>query len=149
MKLKEVREFRQKIRSLDRLLHEQRKEGSGCSVSPAQCHALLEIENRNEANVKDLAESMALDKSTMSRTIDGLVQGGFVERIINPQDRRYMQIKLTDQGWKTCDQTNQFNDEYFKTVLEELPEEKQKRIMEALDNLIEAMHTVKRKKNEN
>jgi len=37
-----------------------------------------------------------------------------------------MQIKLTEQGSKTCAQTNQFNNEYFKTVLEELPEEKQK-----------------------
>lgn len=60
-----------------------------------------------------------------------------------------MQIRLTEQGLKTCEQTNQFNDEYFKAVLEELPEEKQKRIMEALHDLIEAMHAVKRRKNEN
>jgi CRISPR/Cas system-associated protein Csm6 len=60
-----------------------------------------------------------------------------------------MQIKLTEQDLKTCAQTNQFNDEYFKTVLEELPEEKQNRIAAALDDLIEAMRSVKRRKNEN
>jgi hypothetical protein len=56
---------------------------------------------------------------------------------------------LTEQGLKTCEQTNQFNDEYFKMVLEELPEEKQIQITAALDDLIEAMHRIKRRKNEN
>lgn len=149
MKLDEIRDFGKKIRALDRRLNEQKKTDTDCDVSLTQCHALLEIEEKKETNVKDLAGSMALDKSTMSRTIDRLVQGGFVERNINSQDRRSMQIKMTKLGRETCIKINQRNDEYFQAVFEELPDEKQKQIMEALNDLLEAMYAVKRRKNGN
>ncbi len=42
-------------------------------ISLAQCHTLLEIEKSHEISISELANTLSLDKSTVSRTVDGLV----------------------------------------------------------------------------
>lgn len=71
---------------------------SCCGVTVAQCHALLEVEKNGEISLVDLAYALGLDNSTLSRTIDSIVQERLVERRANPHDRRHISIALTDKG---------------------------------------------------
>ncbi|HBF35883.1 MAG TPA: MarR family transcriptional regulator, partial [Firmicutes bacterium] len=63
-----VRILERKLGVLDDL------QSSCCGVTFAQCHAIVEIGRARKISLNDLADILGLDKSTMSRTINNLVE---------------------------------------------------------------------------
>jgi DNA-binding MarR family transcriptional regulator len=140
METSRIREFRETLRRFERLVAAQLKGSSCCSgVTLAQCHALLEIEARQNLSLGELAQGLGLDKSTLSRTVDGLVNIGLVERVFHPQDRRSVQLSLTSQGQQTCDRINNGNDEIFNRVLERIEPRNRSDILRGFQALVAAM----------
>jgi len=76
-----------------------------CGVTISQCHAIVEIGRAQEMSLNKLAEILTLDKSTMSRTINNLVENDLVIRELHPEDRRYITIKLTGKKKETVKET--------------------------------------------
>lgn len=125
MHKKNIRDFRKVLRIFERLMTYQIKCCCG-GVTLAQCHALMEIESLGgQAATVQLAQNLNLDKSTLSRTIDGLVNIGLVERLPNTNDRRFLMISLTKQGKATCNTINSINDEYYLGVFQKIPKKNQ------------------------
>ena len=50
-----------------------------------------------------LAEKLGVTRATMTGLLDGLEQGGLVQRVSSPQDRRSIQVKLTAAGQAKLD----------------------------------------------
>jgi DNA-binding MarR family transcriptional regulator len=105
----------------------------------AQCYALLEIGRKDEISIVELAGILGADTSTLSRTVDGAVRVGLIDRVLNPQDRRYVSLTLTEQG-RTVFHTieNAFNG-YLARVFELIPPEKHAQVMESLVMLAAAL----------
>ncbi len=119
MKNMQVIKFRKVLRKFERFVSEQNKKNIRCcEVSVAQCHALLEIEEKGKTTIGDLSESMGLDKSTLSRTIDSLVKTEQVERRENPDDRRFSYITLSQKGCVTVNRINRENNLFFTKVFD-------------------------------
>ncbi len=142
-----IRTLRQTLRKFDREMHFQDIQSCCNGVSFAQCHTLLEIENNNEISVTELAKNLSLDKSTTSRTIDGLVNIGLVDRTIPKDNRRMATISLTEQGQKTCDNINFFNDNYMKGALENFSELERKQFLDLFQRLADNMANMREKVN--
>ncbi len=138
MEIKKIRHFRKILRSFERLTSIQLK--SCCSgVSLAQCHVLLEIEELGEATTGQLAQRLGLDKSTLSRTIEGLVSIGLLERLMNPSDRRFTPLALTNQGKAICDAINREADDYYGRVFKSIPQGKHEALNRDLSLLVQAL----------
>src|SRR5208337_1145786 len=73
----------------------EKSEASCCGVTLSQCHAIVEIGRADSISVIDLATMLGLDKSTMSRTINNLVEMDLVTREVVPDNRRLLSIGLT------------------------------------------------------
>ncbi len=115
-----VRGFRRVLRRLENLIENRLKDDTCCNgVSSAQCHALLAIDELQEPCLVDLAAYMGLDKSTLSRTVDGLVGVGLVERAPGSMDRRKMRIMLTTNGQSVCERIHADNDAFYAAVLKD------------------------------
>ncbi|MEJ2038731.1 MAG: MarR family transcriptional regulator [Desulfosarcinaceae bacterium] len=136
----EIRKFRHNLRRFERLVVSHFK-GFGCceGVSLAQCHALMEIDGQGPLNLGELAGSLGLDKSTLSRTVDGLVNIGLVERKPHPRDRRSILLSLTDQGQRTCDNINANNDALFLRVFNRIDPQTRGDIAAHFQTLVETM----------
>jgi len=52
----------------------------------------------NGVTLKELAEAMKLAPATVSELVESLVKKNFLQRVQNPEDRRAVQITLTDHG---------------------------------------------------
>ena len=106
-----IRSFRKLLRLFERLTANQTRQYSCCQgVTLAQCHTILEIEDLGQATSVELSKRLGLDKSTLSRTIDGLVSIGLAERAAHPTDRRFNLLSLTTKGQEVADQINQSNE---------------------------------------
>lgn len=140
MKRSVVREFRYALRRFERLIAGRLRESSCCSgVTLPQCHALLEIEDRGSASLVELVQSLGLDKSTLSRTADGLVNVGLVSRTFSDVDRRSIQLALSSEGQSVCDRINTGNDQFFSRVLGRIPEARRAQVMDAFQELVNAL----------
>ena len=120
---KKIREFRGYLRHFERELDIQNSTNCCCGVTLSQCHVLMELDKEDDITLKDLSEKLFLDKSTLSRLIEGLVNLGLVERETPKSNRRTIKIKLTGQGISVCKKINSYNDKYFQEVFNSLPEE--------------------------
>jgi len=128
-----VRRFREYTRQLEcHLGNMNQADCCCCGVSTAQCFILVEIGRKPGISVKELAEILRIDKSGVSRSVEELVQKGFVERKPSNEDRRFVTLKLLPKGQERFEKIE--NDMYvkFKEVLEQIPEEKREQVMEAL-----------------
>ena len=112
---------------------------SCCGVTLAQCHAIVEIGRKGKINLNDLADLLGVDKSTMSRTINNLVEAGLAARDLDNQDRRYVVIQLTEDGRRFFENTEAGMERYFENVLGRISEDKRSQVLESLTLLINAI----------
>jgi DNA-binding MarR family transcriptional regulator len=133
-----------KLREIMRIL--ERKLGvlddiqSSCSgIAFAQCHAIVEIGRSHILSLNGLAEMLGLDKSTMSRTINNLVNEGLVARELDLEDRRFIRIELTPGGRKIYEGIEETMNLYFKNVYGSIPEDKREQVIESLNLLVLAL----------
>ena len=67
-------------------------------VTVTQTYALEVVLRRGEATAKQLAQELALEKSTVSRLVEAMVEGGLVERVDHPDDARSVLLRATPHG---------------------------------------------------
>ena len=122
MKQSGIRDFRRNLRRFERL--NQLVNTACCAgITLAQCHVLLEIENQTETSTKQLSGILCLDKSTLSRTIDGLKKQGFIKRGSDSHDRRFTIVSLTRKGIDKCRSLNRYNDNLYIELFERFSQE--------------------------
>ena len=126
--------FRDRVRQVQQKLGwSQRNDIQCCGVTMAQCHALLAMGEVKEMSIVELAGILDVDTSNLSRTVDSMVKAGLLNRIPNPQDRRYVSLTLTDVGKKAFTTIEHLFNTYLTRVFELIPEDKHRQIMESLD----------------
>lgn len=127
MDKKYIRKLREILRKFEQEIYFQNQTSCCDGISLAQCHTLLEIEKQGDISVTDLAGRLSLDKSTVSRTVDGLVRKKMVDRIIPKENRRLAMTRLTESGLQACCGIHNTNDSYFRGIMKDFaPEEREK-----------------------
>jgi len=114
-------------------------EATCCGVTLGQCHAIIEIGIAQEITLNELAAVLNLDNSTMSRTVNNLVDQGLAVREADLQDRRYIKLKLSERGRRVYENIEKNMSHYYRNLLEDIPVEKHEQIIESLMLLVKAM----------
>ncbi len=131
-----VQEFRRNLRKLERRLFGQLDgEAVCCGVTRAQCHVLLAIDEKGMTTATDLAADLELDKSTLSRTIDGLVAAGLVRRETNEDNRRSRHISLTGKGQEVASGIDGEWNRYFESLFAGLSQDARRKVVEGISIL--------------
>jgi len=116
-----------------------RSEASCCGITLAQCHVIVELGRAEKMSVNDMADLLRLDKSTISRSVDNLVNTGLVLRETDPEDRRYVALKLSDKGVGIYTDLESRMGTYYSEIVELLPVDKREQVIESLILLAEAV----------
>lgn len=144
--IEKVIEFRMHLRHFEREIEIQNSSNCCCGVTLSQCHTLLELDKHDHVSLKDLSERLYLDKSTLSRIVEGLVNLGLVNREIPKNNRRTILIMLTKQGASVCKKINTGNNLFFQRVLESLSKEQLQVFLDSFKIIVTSM-TEEHKKN--
>ena len=114
--------FRKNLRTVRILIDFHQKElASNDGVPIDQFHILFAIDGLKECSMVKLTEVLSMDKSKVSRAVSKLVKAGFVNREINPENRRYSILTLTNHGKKIVQNINEKNNLLFDNILSLLP----------------------------
>ena len=71
---------------------------TGVAVSARQTSILDHLDSVRPTMLSDLADHLGVTPATMSIAVGRLVDQGYVTRVLDPVDRRKVQLRLTDAG---------------------------------------------------
>lgn len=95
----------------------------------------LTEEKPNGVTLKELAEAMKLAPATVSELVESLVKKNFLQRVQNPEDRRAVQITLTDHGQTMLDQCIKCVDSLCEKLLADLSATERNAMLAALTKI--------------
>ena len=105
-----------------RVIRKQLREHGTQFLSVPQFRTLLFISRNKGASLSEVADHIGLTLPSMSTLIDGLVTRNFVIRRTHQDDRRRMDLTLTERGETTLQSARKATEEYLKGRLSRLSE---------------------------
>jgi MarR family transcriptional regulator, organic hydroperoxide resistance regulator len=93
------------------------------NLTIAEASAIYAIGPDEPKTMKQIAETLGVAVSTPTRTIDRLLEKGFVNRKVGEKDRRKLLIELTTKGKELLENIDKENLEITKKMLNGLSDE--------------------------
>jgi DNA-binding MarR family transcriptional regulator len=109
-------------------------------LTKARTHALWVLAQLDGCTQRRLADALGIAPRSMSETIDGLVQGGFVVREKHPDDGRAFRISLTDLGRRTTQWLQQGHRDLAGELFGELEPDRYEVFVDTLRAVGERLH---------
>ncbi len=143
MNTKYIEKFRETLLIFEKEIFIQNSASCCNGVSLAQCHTLLEIEKNSQISISELADNLSLDKSTVSRTVDGLVNISLIDRVIPKENRRKALLNLTKNGSDMCCTINDTNNSYLQNALKDFTSQEQEEFLRLFNKLTNSMNELR------
>jgi putative acetyltransferase len=128
-----IQPIRRAARQLVRELHLLDGRVECCNLPLSQCHLIIELNMLGEATASDLSERLVLEKSTMSRLVNTLVEKGLVCAACCQDDRRARILCLTDAGKAQAQRLEQHARSQVESALEFVSPRDERLVVEGLE----------------
>jgi len=83
-----------------------------------------------------------LEKSSFTRSVDCLVQNGFITRIALENDRRKIKLSLTNKGIKAAKRIKNDFDIYLDSLISDFSEKEKNEFFESLETISKYMNKI-------
>jgi DNA-binding MarR family transcriptional regulator len=93
------------------------------NLTIAEASAIYAIGPDEPKTMKQIAETLGVAVSTPTRTIDRLLEKGFINRTVGEKDRRQLLIELTPKGKELLEDIDKENLEITRKMLKGLSDE--------------------------
>ena len=133
-------QFSQSIRSwMDVFMHRSMRGWSlfakSVGLSMAQFSILLQLHHKGACGMSEVSERFEITPAAASQLVEKLVQGSFISRYEDPNDRRAKVLDITDKGRELLQQGIDERYRWMEQLSERLTDEEQAQISESLDIL--------------
>lgn len=106
---------------------------AGTDLSASAVHAVVEIGAAGRLSAKALSEKLLLEKSTVSRLVNSLVEGGELYEVRSETDARCKHLHLTRQGEQTLAAITRFATRQVSAAIAPLGLPSQRQILSGLE----------------
>lgn len=114
-----------------RLARRLRAHRAVASMSDAQFNVLAALHLHGTHTLTELAVRDRISAPSMSRTVNGLEESGWLTRSADENDRRKVNISLTDAGHTVVTETVRRRDEWLDDALGDLTQEERDILLQA------------------
>jgi DNA-binding MarR family transcriptional regulator len=104
-------------------------------LTPVQTLVIMGISEEEGLSAKDLGKRLLLDNATLSGVLDRLAEGGWITKGTVDEDRRFLQLHLSDKARGIIDSLVKERDEANKEILGGLRMEEQMLLKRMLKDL--------------
>jgi DNA-binding MarR family transcriptional regulator len=109
-------------------------------IQPAHAAAIQPLWQQPEGvRLTTLAQTARITKQSMGALVDSLEQGGYVERVEDPDDGRAARIRLTARGRTFARHARAFAREFEKTLADNIGEKRLKELHSTLQLVIASL----------
>lgn len=104
-------------------------------VTPSQYGVLSCLWGKSHTTPKQIAETLSLETSTISGVLDRMQKKDLIDRIVNKEDRREVQVMITEKGKALQEPITKIIDEVNEIVLKDYSEEEVAKIKGVLRSI--------------
>ncbi len=106
-------------------------------ITSAEYPILFFLNKKNGVTQEELSSHLYLDKSAVTRVIQGLATKGFITKRKDEKDQRCNRVYLTDKGYEVQAQIEKALEDWNAILMMNVPEEKKEEIYELLTQMVE------------
>lgn len=107
-------------------------------LSMPQFSVLMQLHHRGPCGMSEISEKFDITAAAASQLTEKLVQGGYIERTEDPNDRRAKSIQLTPKGKDLVEVGMTERYRWMDEIVSKLSAEDKPKVVEALQVLTEA-----------
>ncbi|GAA3629959.1 MarR family winged helix-turn-helix transcriptional regulator [Microlunatus ginsengisoli] len=111
---------------------------AGAGVTLPQLRVLVLAADRDRLSATDVAHALAVHLSTASRICDKLVQAGYLNRRDRPEDRRQLELTVTERGTGLLAAVTDHRRAVFERILGGMGPDERAALTDALDTFVAA-----------
>ena len=111
---------------------------AGAGITLPQLRVLVLASRPGSLNATGVAEALDVHLSTASRICDRLVQGGLLDRRDRPEDRRQVELTLTEDGRQLLSKVTDHRQAVFGRILRRMDSDGRRALIDALTEFINA-----------
>lgn len=115
------------------------RQEAGGGLSPTVIAALASIERHQVLTPGELARIEGVQRPTVTRVVNRLVEAGLIERREDPEDRRSALLSVSDEGHSYLDAHRSRKSAWLANLIEEMPEEDAETLARAAEILSQAL----------
>lgn len=86
-------------------------------ITPGQYGVLACLWKDQTLTPKEIATILRVENSTISGVLDRMQKRGLIDRVLNPNNRRSISVKATDEGWALKEPIQKMIEELNEQVL--------------------------------
>jgi DNA-binding MarR family transcriptional regulator len=111
------------------------REARAADLTVPQFRALAFLRSHPGTTLSNVADHVGLTLPAASRMIDGLVARDYAERRPSAVNRRCVELRVSEQGWKMLEVTRRHTQNALAGILETLDADQQGVVMRSLETL--------------
>ena len=99
------------------------------------CVEFLHKEKNCKVNISEISKNLSITPPSTTEFVKNLINKGYLEKHIDQNDKRFIEITLTDKGEKIVQELKEYFNALFSGVIERLGYEKSELLLELLDTI--------------
>jgi len=104
-------------------------------LTPVQFDVIVTLANQPPMTYKELGEKTLISKSSLTGVVERMVQKGFIEALLNTEDARSQNLRLTTKGQKVFDKVFPQHMQHLEIAFNRLSKNQLKEIEVSLQTL--------------
>ncbi|MBN2070575.1 MAG: MarR family transcriptional regulator [Candidatus Krumholzibacteriota bacterium] len=108
-------------------------------ISTAEYNCLMQFFNLKSIGMKEIGQRLGITPGGVTRIISGLEKQGIVIRKISSEDRRNIDVDLTQKGMKIVEDIRQVSLDLHSEIMAQINPEHQQSVFFAIEQLISAI----------
>ena len=108
-------------------------------INKTQTNILMFINENNEKSMSEISSMTGLEKSSFTRSVDYLVEHGFITRNPPENDRRKIKLSLTKKGIRAANLIKNDFDLYWDSLISDFSDNEKKEFFELLNTISDYM----------
>ncbi|MBO8140014.1 MAG: MarR family transcriptional regulator [Thermosipho sp. (in: Bacteria)] len=108
-------------------------------ITPAQFDLMQKIYFTGPKTMTELSGNLGIAKSTTTGLVSRLEKDGFLERVKSSDDKRVINVSLTEKGKKVIDEVIVERVQFIKSVLQSMPEQFENELIDLLERFNSAI----------
>ncbi len=104
-------------------------------ISLPEIFVLRQLSSNEEPTMSELGRSISMDLSTLTRTVDKLVEKEFVVRKPDPEDRRVVRVTITAEGRKIINRFEVQRKKHIESILRQMTSQERKDLLKIFKTL--------------
>ncbi|MFQ6065778.1 MAG: MarR family winged helix-turn-helix transcriptional regulator [bacterium] len=105
-------------------------------ISLPEIFVLKQLSSKEKPTMSELGRSISMDPSTLTRTVDKLVEKEFVFRKPDPDDRRVVRVAMTAKGQKIIRRFEEQRRKHVESILRQMTSPERRDLL----NIFKTLH---------